>query len=67
MWNIKSIVDCISLSYSEEEAHCLCGENRAGKSSPIRILSGAYQTDEDGEVVSEGKKVKPNPRLVQCP
>ena len=46
------------------EAHCLCGENGAGKSTFIKILSGAYQPD-GGEIVIDGKKVegKLNPAI----
>jgi ribose transport system ATP-binding protein len=39
------------------EVHCLCGENGAGKSTFIKILSGAYQPD-TGEIVIDGKKVE---------
>jgi len=39
------------------EVHCLCGENGAGKSTFIKILSGAYQPD-GGEIVIDGKKVE---------
>jgi len=43
--------------------HCLCGENGAGKSTLIKILSGAYQPDEGGEIIFEGRKVVLNPHL----
>ena len=39
------------------EVHCLCGENGAGKSTFIKIVSGAYQPD-GGEIVIDGKKVE---------
>jgi ribose transport system ATP-binding protein len=45
------------------EVHCLCGENGAGKSTLIKILSGAIQPDEGGEIIFEGKSVKLNPLL----
>jgi ABC-type sugar transport system ATPase subunit len=40
-----------------------CGENGAGKSTLIKILSGAYQPDEGGEIIFEGRKVILNPHL----
>ena len=45
--------------------HCLCGENGAGKSTLIKILSGAYQPDEGGEILFDGRKVVLNPHLAQ--
>jgi ABC-type sugar transport system ATPase subunit len=53
----------ISFDLNEGEAHCLCGENGAGKSTLIKILSGAYQPDEGGEIIFDGKKVILNPHL----
>jgi ABC-type sugar transport system ATPase subunit len=53
----------ISLDLNEGEVHCLCGENGAGKSTLIKILSGAYQPDEGGEIRFEGKRVALNPHL----
>ncbi len=46
------------------EANCLCGENGAGKSTFIKILSGAYQPD-SGRIIIDGKEIKEklNPRL----
>jgi len=53
----------ISFDLSEGEVHCLCGENGAGKSTLIKILSGAYQPDEGGEIIFDGRKVVLNPHL----
>lgn len=53
----------ISFDLRKGEVHCLCGENGAGKSTLIKILSGAYQPDEGGEIIFEGKTVKLNPHL----
>jgi len=53
----------ISLDLNEGEVHCLCGENGAGKSTLIKVLSGAYQPDEGGEIVFDGRKVALNPHL----
>src|ERR1700722_11052629 len=53
----------ISFDLNEGEVHCLCGENGAGKSTLIKILSGAYQPDEGGEILFEGRKVVLNPHL----
>jgi ABC-type sugar transport system ATPase subunit len=55
----------ISFDLKEGEVHCLCGENGAGKSTLIKLLSGAYQPDEGGEILFDGKKVVLNPRLSQ--
>jgi ABC-type sugar transport system ATPase subunit len=53
----------ISFDLHEGEVHCLCGENGAGKSTLIKILSGAYQPDEGGEIIFDGRKVVLNPHL----
>ncbi len=53
----------ISLDLQEGEVHCLCGENGAGKSTLIKILSGAYQPDEGGEIIVDGQRVTLSPRL----
>lgn len=53
----------ISFDLNEGEVHCLCGENGAGKSTLIKILSGAYQPDEGGEIIFDGARVVLNPRL----
>jgi len=53
----------ISFDLIEGEVHCLCGENGAGKSTLIKILSGAYQPDEGGEIIFDGRKVVLNPHL----
>ena len=56
----------ISFDLKEGEVHCLCGENGAGKSTLIKILSGAYQPDDGGEIIFDGKKVVLNPHLAQA-
>jgi ribose transport system ATP-binding protein len=53
----------ISFDLNEGEVHCLCGENGAGKSTLIKILSGAYQPDEGGEIIFDGRNVVLNPHL----
>ena len=53
----------ISFDLNEGEVHCLCGENGAGKSTLIKILSGAYQPDEGGEIIFDGTRVVLNPHL----
>jgi ABC-type sugar transport system ATPase subunit len=55
----------ISFGVREGEVHCLCGENGAGKSTLIKILSGAYQPDEGGDIIFDGRKVILNPHLAQ--
>ncbi|HYW84293.1 MAG TPA: sugar ABC transporter ATP-binding protein, partial [Spirochaetia bacterium] len=59
---VKALHD-ITFDLKEGEVHCLCGENGAGKSTLIKILSGAYQPDEGGEIIFDGKKVTLNPHL----
>ena len=61
---VKALQD-ISFDLKEGEVHCLCGENGAGKSTLIKILSGAYQPDEGGEIIFDGKKVVLNPHFAQ--
>ena len=53
----------ISFDLNEGEIHCLCGENGAGKSTLIKILSGAYQPDEGGEIFFEGRPVVLTPHV----
>lgn len=59
---VKALQD-ISFDLKEGEVHCLCGENGAGKSTLIKILSGAYQPDDGGEIIFDGKKVTLNPHM----
>jgi ABC-type sugar transport system ATPase subunit len=53
----------ISFDLKEGEVHCLCGENGAGKSTLIKILSGAYQPDERGQILFEGRNVTLTPHF----
>ena len=53
----------ISFDLKEGEVHCLCGENGAGKSTLIKILSGAYQPDEGGQILFEGRSVILSPHF----
>jgi ribose transport system ATP-binding protein len=52
-----TVFDHVSFDLLEGEIHCLCGENGAGKSTFIKILSGAYVPD-TGRVFISGKEVK---------
>ena len=56
-------LDNIDFDLRKGEVHCLCGENGAGKSTLIKILSGAYQPDEGGEICFEGRNVKLSPHI----
>ncbi len=47
------------------EVHALVGENGAGKSTMMKILSGIYAKDA-GTILYQGKEVEiPNPRAAQ--
>src|SRR6202048_1018451 len=59
VWALQNI----SFDLNEGVVHCLCGENGAGKSTLIKILSGAYQPDEGGEIIFDGTKAVLNPHL----
>jgi ribose transport system ATP-binding protein len=45
----------VSLAVRAGEIHALMGENGAGKSTLMKILSGAYQADEGGEIHVAGR------------
>src|SRR5258707_13212038 len=53
----------ISFHLNEGEIHCLCGQNGAGKSTLSKILSGAYQPVEGGEIFFEDRPVVLTPHL----
>ena len=57
---VRALED-ISFDLKRGEVHCLCGENGAGKSTLIKILSGAYQPDEGGQIVFNGNVVSLTP------
>ena len=57
---VRALQD-ISFDLKRGEVHCLCGENGAGKSTLIKILSGAYQPDEGGQIVFDGNMVSLTP------
>lgn len=48
------VLDDISISFYPGKVHVLLGENGAGKSTIIKIVSGIYQPDQ-GEVMVDGK------------
>ncbi|WP_457636794.1 sugar ABC transporter ATP-binding protein [Oceanithermus sp.] len=47
----------INFTLAEGEIHALLGGNGSGKSTTMKIISGAYQPD-DGEILLSGKPVK---------
>ena len=48
----------VSFQVRKNTVHCLVGENGAGKSTFIKILTGVYQAD-DGELLLNGNTHKP--------
>lgn len=47
----------INFTLAEGEIHALLGGNGSGKSTTMKIISGAYQLD-DGEIILSGKSIK---------
>ncbi len=47
----------VSLEVKSGEIHCLAGENGCGKSTLIKVISGAHDATE-GNIYIEGKKIK---------
>jgi len=50
---INALTD-LDFSVRDKEIHCVCGENGAGKSTMIKILTGALQPDR-GEIIIDDK------------
>ena len=50
-------LDNVSFKLKKGEVFAIAGENGAGKSTLIKILSGSY-TNDSGEIIIEGNKVK---------
>ena len=50
-------LDDVSLEFQAGEIHGLIGENGAGKSTAIKIVTGIYQPDA-GEIVFDGKAIR---------
>jgi len=46
----------VDLEIRKGEVHCLAGENGCGKSTLIKVISGAHDADE-GNIYIEGKKI----------
>lgn len=60
-----TVLDHANLSFKKGELHALVGENGAGKSTMIKIISGVYQPDE-GEVWLHGRRASfPTPNDAQ--
>jgi ABC-type sugar transport system ATPase subunit len=50
-----SALQDVSFTINEGEIHALIGENGAGKSTMIKILSGLYRPEPGGEIVFAGE------------
>jgi ABC-type sugar transport system ATPase subunit len=48
----------VSFTINEGEIHALIGENGAGKSTMIKILSGLYKPEPGGEIIFAGKPLE---------
>jgi rhamnose transport system ATP-binding protein len=56
-------LDRVHFELKEGEIHALMGENGAGKSTFIKVMTGVHQPDEGGEFLLDGKRVRfTNPR-----
>lgn len=53
---VQALLD-VSMDIKKGEVRCLAGENGCGKSTLIKIISGAYKADE-GEIIVGGKSHK---------
>lgn len=56
-------LDDVSFNLKKGEIHAICGENGAGKSTFIKVLTGVHQSD-GGEIILDGKKVVMSDPLV---
>ena len=56
-------LDDINLDLYPGEVHVLIGENGAGKSTLMKIISGAYQSDE-GTMEVDGKQITKNSPII---
>ena len=45
----------VDFTLGKGEIHCLVGENGSGKSTLIKIISGVYAPEPDGEIIIDGK------------
>lgn len=52
-------LDGVSLSFQKGEVHAIAGENGAGKSTFIKVITGAIQPT-SGEIYFEGKRIENN-------
>ncbi len=50
-------LDNVTFNLKEREVFAIVGENGAGKSTLIKILSGSYGNDFDGEIKISGEKI----------
>jgi ribose transport system ATP-binding protein len=54
-----TVLNDIDLDFFPGEVHCIVGENGAGKSTMIKIISGAYQPDK-GTITYQGQELRNN-------
>lgn len=56
-------LDNVSLTFEKGEIHAIAGENGAGKSTFIKIITGAIQPTQ-GSIYFEGKKIEKNSPII---
>ena len=62
---VRALKD-VSIDLRHGEILGLCGENGAGKSTMMKLLTGIYKADEGGEILVEGEPIDVNsPREAQ--
>ncbi|WP_034215606.1 sugar ABC transporter ATP-binding protein [Actinoplanes subtropicus] len=54
-----TVLEKASLALAPGEVHGLVGPNGSGKSTLIKLISGVYSADPDGEILLDGERIGP--------